>query len=216
MNTLTERLTNEQIGKTLKYILENKELTMKQLSNCSNLDIATISRIVNGKRVASIQHLEVITACLDMTLVEFLELTNKQTIKSDGMVSDDLLLRSTIESVIQEEQIDPQVLTEQVLQNELHKYEQYANTKEGQRIIHQQFDQKLRDIDGNGHFISKLKTLFSFYTKEDTSVENRLYIGAALLYVITPIDLIPDMLFPIGYLDDLLIVQLVSNKVFKA
>lgn len=213
---MTERLTNEQIGKTLKYILENKELTMKQLSNCSNLDIATISRIVNGKRVASIQHLEVITACLDMTLVEFLELTNKQTIKSDGMVSDDLLLRSTIESVIQEEQIDPQVLTEQVLQNELHKYEQYANTKEGQRIIHQQFDQKLRDIDGNGHFISKLKTLFSFYTKEDTSVENRLYIGAALLYVITPIDLIPDMLFPIGYLDDLLIVQLVSNKVFKA
>lgn len=216
MNTLTERLTNGQIGKTLKYILENKELTMKQSSNCSNLDIATISRIVNGKRVASIQHLEVITACLDMTLVEFLELTNKQTIKSDGMVSDDLLLRSTIEAVIQEEQIDPQVLTEQVLQNELHKYEQYANTKEGQRIIHQQFDQKLRDIDGNGHFISKLKTLFSFYTKEDTSVENRLYIGAALLYVITPIDLIPDMLFPIGYLDDLLIVQLVSNKVFKA
>lgn len=213
---MTERLTNGQIGKTLKYILENKELTMKQLSNCSNLDIATISRIVNGKRVASIQHLEVITACLDMTLVEFLELTNKQTIKSDGMVSDDLLLRSTIEAVIQEEQIDPQVLTEQVLQNELHKYEQYANTKEGQRIIHQQFDQKLRDIDGNGHFISKLKTLFSFYTKEDTSVENRLYIGAALLYVITPIDLIPDMLFPIGYLDDLLIVQLVSNKVFKA
>lgn len=213
---MTERLTNEQIGKTLKYILENKELTMKQLSNCSNLDIATISRIVNGKRVASIQHLEVITACLDMTLVEFLELTNKQTIKNDGMVSDDLLLRSTIESVIQEEQIDPQVLTEQVLQNELHKYEQYAKTKEGQRIIHQQFDQKLRDIDGNGHFISKLKTLFSFYTKEDTSVENRLYIGAALLYVITPIDLIPDMLFPIGYLDDLLIVQLVSNKVFKA
>lgn len=213
---MTKRLTNKQIGETLKYILENKELTMKQLSNCSNLDIATISRIVNGKRVASIQHLEVITACLDMTLVEFLELTNKQTIKSDGMVSDDLLLRSTIESVIQEEQIDPQVLTEQVLQNELHKYEQYANTKEGQRIIHQQFDQKLRDIDGNGHFISKLKTLFSFYTKEDTSVENRLYIGAALLYVITPIDLIPDMLFPIGYLDDLLIVQLVSNKVFKA
>jgi uncharacterized membrane protein YkvA (DUF1232 family) len=33
--------------------------------------------------------------------------------------------------------------------------------------------------------------------------------GSALLYFILPVDVIPDYIFPIGYLDDAIAVQLV-------
>lgn len=206
---LTEKLTNKQIGETIKKLLQNQDLTMKQLSQSSEIDIATISRIINGKRVASIQHLEAITACFDMTLIDFIQLTNKQ---EEQEASTHTFLSSTIDQILKEEKIDSAVLSEKRLEIELHKYCQYAHTQEGERMIHQQFEQKLQDLDGNGHFISKLKRLFSLYETNETAKQNRLYIGAALLYVITPIDLIPDMLMPIGYIDDLLIVQLVLSK----
>ncbi len=40
----------------------------------------------------------------------------------------------------------------------------------------------------------------------------KLQIGGAILYVISPIDLIPDLLFPIGYADDVAVMLFVLNR----
>lgn len=212
---MEQKLTNEQIGTTLKKLLEKQELTMKQLSEQSHIDIATISRIINGKRVASIQHLEALTACLDVSLVEFLNLTNKQNndVEAEKLSPTNDALSVMMASFLQNEQIDSQVLSEKRLVKELETYKLYAETEEGQDVVQQQFEQKLRRIDGQGSFMTKLKQLYTAYQSKTMSKEHRIYIGAALLYVIAPIDLIPDMLVPIGYLDDALIIQHVAKHI---
>lgn len=208
------KLTNKQIGATLKKLLEKQGLTMKQLSERSHIDIATISRIINGKRVASIQHLEALTACLDVSLVEFLDLTNEQSGgETEQLSPTNDALSVMMASFLQNEQIDSQVLSEKRLVKELEMYKLYAETEEGQDVVHQQFERKLRSIDGQGSFMTKLKQLYTAYQSKTMSKEHRIYIGAALLYVIAPIDLIPDMLVPIGYLDDALIIQHVAKHI---
>lgn len=39
--------------------------------------------------------------------------------------------------------------------------------------------------------------------------------GSALIYFILSVDVIPDYIFPIGYLDDAVAVQLVLNALMK-
>ncbi|MEC0105918.1 YkvA family protein [Paenibacillus taichungensis] len=50
------------------------------------------------------------------------------------------------------------------------------------------------------------------YCDEITSENDRTLIGSALLYFISSADLIPDYLFPIGYLDDAIVVYLVLDR----
>jgi uncharacterized membrane protein YkvA (DUF1232 family) len=50
------------------------------------------------------------------------------------------------------------------------------------------------------------------YCDEKTSAAKRSILGSALLYFILPTDIIPDYVFPIGYLDDAIAVQLVMNQ----
>ena len=40
-------------------------------------------------------------------------------------------------------------------------------------------------------------------------------IGGALLYFISPIDIIPDYIFPIGYLDDAIVVKIALDLLEK-
>lgn len=211
---MSQSLTEEQIGKVLKGLLEEQGLTLKQLSACSNIDIATISRIINGKRAASIHHLEALTECLDVSLVTFFELTNKQKQKNEGIdkIKDSSLLSINIKDLFDNEKIDSQLLSEERLMQEHDAYKLSAGTQEGEAVIDQQFLPKLERMDGQGHFIQRLKELYKTYQTGDISNEKRVYIGAALLYVIAPIDLIPDMLFPIGYLDDALLIHSVSKR----
>lgn len=51
----------------------------------------------------------------------------------------------------------------------------------------------------------------SFMSGRGTSRELML-MGGALLYFIMPVDLIPDYIFPIGYIDDAAAVQVVLNQ----
>src|SRR5699024_12519350 len=126
---MEQKLTNEQIGTTLKKLLEKQELTMKQLSEQSHIDIATISRIINGKRVVSIRHLKALTACLDVSLVEFLNLTNEQNDDEAKQLSPTNDALSVImSSFLQNEQIDSQLLSEKRLVKELEMYKLYAET----------------------------------------------------------------------------------------
>jgi uncharacterized membrane protein YkvA (DUF1232 family) len=49
-----------------------------------------------------------------------------------------------------------------------------------------------------------------YLSKKGTTRELAL-IGSALIYFILPVDVIPDYIFPIGYIDDTIAVQIVTN-----
>lgn len=75
-----------------------------------------------------------------------------------------------------------------------------------------EIEQKFKGNGPLGRFLADLKLLFSII-KDYTSGEYReipwwsvAAIVAALLYVLTPIDLIPDFIPVIGYVDDALVV----------
>ena len=104
-----------------------------------------------------------------------------------------------------------QCLTDRVAQ-ELFRYEQYAQTEEGQRMIRDGFPAKVNQVGGAGPFIEQLKQMHKQYCADDITPEERTILGSALLYFIIATDIIPDYIVPIGYLDDAIAVRLVLNR----
>ena len=74
-------------------------------------------------------------------------------------------------------------------------------------MIKSDFDRKIKEINGVGPLIDSLENLYSRYILENPSSTKALIIGAVLLYFIIPLDVIPDYLFGIGYIDDMLLLQ---------
>ncbi|MDR3542351.1 MAG: YkvA family protein [Desulfosporosinus sp.] len=54
--------------------------------------------------------------------------------------------------------------------------------------------------------------MYELYCLSSTTTSDRVLLGSALLYFILPTDVIPDYIFPIGYLDDAIAVKLVLDK----
>jgi uncharacterized membrane protein YkvA (DUF1232 family) len=106
---------------------------------------------------------------------------------------------------------DPKV-TRARIEQELAKYEQYAQTEEGHRLICQEFNAKVTQVNGVGPFIEHLKDIYGRYCNKDTSIHDRSVLGSALLYFILSTDIIPDYIFPIGYVDDAIAVHLVLER----
>jgi len=97
------------------------------------------------------------------------------------------------------------------VQEEIAFYQNYSQTKKGRETILQKFQGKINKVGGTGLYIEKLQCMFSrFHAKKGKPYELAL-MGVALLYFVATIDLLPDYLFPIGFLDDALIVQTISQ-----
>jgi uncharacterized membrane protein YkvA (DUF1232 family) len=79
-------------------------------------------------------------------------------------------------------------------------------------MICNNFQTKIEQVGSVGTFIDQLKQMYLEYCDEKTSAAKRSILGSALLYFILPTDIIPDYVFPIGYLDDAIAVQLVMNQ----
>ncbi len=69
---LKERNSNA-LGLLLRDLLKERSLSMRKLSELTEIDTATISRIINGKRKANLQHLERFADCLEVPLRDFFE-----------------------------------------------------------------------------------------------------------------------------------------------
>ncbi len=64
-------------------------------------------------------------------------------------------------------------------------------------------------------FINEAKQFLDMAFSNETPLKVRLLLLAALLYFLSPIDLIPDFIPVIGYLDDLIIVPTLIWMAFK-
>ncbi|RXK80767.1 YkvA family protein [Filimonas effusa] len=72
-------------------------------------------------------------------------------------------------------------------------------------------------IIGRRWRIFKQESLILFYAvqQRDTPVLPKLLIGITLLYLVSPVDAIPDVIPFFGYIDDLLIVPFLMNASFR-
>ncbi|WP_039656111.1 DUF1232 domain-containing protein [Clostridium tyrobutyricum] len=200
---MDENFKKSQLGDTLKVFLKDNSMSMRKLSKLTSIDTATISRIINGKQSANINHIEKFSKYLNIPM--------------------EILLRSAGYDIGTNEESTSQILKTinslnykcdiKKIKEELNKYEQYTLTDEGKNIIRKNFNKKIASINGSGFFVEKLKNMYNEFLRDDISEEIRTIIGSGLLYFILSTDIIPDYVFPIGYIDDITALKLVEKRV---
>jgi uncharacterized membrane protein YkvA (DUF1232 family)/DNA-binding Xre family transcriptional regulator len=193
----------------LKPILKEQSLSLRQFSEQTGIDKATMSRIITGKRKATPEHLHKIAKCLNIPLHELYSAAG-YPIETEKLkqISD---IHSSIDSIqhmlTSSELLSKPFRVEQV-EKQLDDLKSYSQTPEGTSKIIQNFDPKLKKVGSIGPFINELKGMFDrFRLRKGTPAEIAI-IGAVLIYFIIPVDVIPDYIFPLGYLDDAISVKL--------
>lgn len=212
---MSDEKRNATLGEILASLLKERSLSMRKLSAATGIDTATISRIVNGKQRAKPEHLDAFALHLDVPSARLFQAAgygapvppNHEYLPNDIYSS-----INNIKEILQASNlIDHQFTAEQV-QKELSKYEPYVLTEEGTRIIHNDFPGKVKSVNGAGPFIEELKKMYQLYSSDNITMEERSILGSGLLYFISATDIIPDYVFPLGYLDDAIAVQIVMGR----
>lgn len=202
------------LGSMLKSLLKERSLSMRKLSALTGIDTATISRIINGKQQARPKHLQQIASCLGVPTDRLFGAAGFDVGKqgNDELHSDFHTSVDQIQKILSTYNLFNQEYTMVRVKKELANYEQYALTEEGQRIIIEDFQEKVKQVGGVGPFIEHLKQMHTKFLQGNVTKAERAILGSALLYFILSTDIIPDYVFPIGYLDDAIAVQLVLNR----
>lgn len=215
---------NGDLGHLLKGLLNEKSLSIGKLSKLSNIDKATISRIINNKQKANINHLEKISFVLNVPLEKLLDSIgynmkgSKEECKNNtsGVSIKELVIGedyNEIESLVKITNHLKDSGLEEIIIKELKKYKEFAKTEEGIVFIHENFVKKIENTKGSGIFLESLNQMYKEFCLETTSKEECALIGSALLYFITSTDIIPDFIVPIGFLDDYIAMNLVNSLI---
>lgn len=196
---------NDTLGSLVKELLHKKSLSMRKFSKLTSIDVATISRIVNGKRRANLNHLQVFAQVLDVPIVNLVRAAGYEIEKN---VTDDA--NETIrqmQKVIEKSDIHQEEFTLDLLEQRLSSYQQYSRTDEGEEIIRKEFKEKVKKVAGVGPYIQQLQDIFTKFTLRKGNAKELAVMGGVLIYFILTMDLVPDYLFPIGFIDDAIAVQ---------
>ncbi|NGY87041.1 DUF1232 domain-containing protein [Bacillus megaterium] len=207
-------IQNEQsLGLLLRSLLKENALSMRKLSSLTGIDTATISRIINGKRQANLHHLKQFAHYLNTPLEALIDPAEAASNHTENELETGIHYSiDKIQEILKSFNIADTNFTIERVKQELTKYKQYAQTDEGHSMIINNFQSKIEQVGSVGTFIDQLKQMYLEYCSEETSAAKRSILGSALLYFILPTDIIPDYVFPIGYLDDAIAVQLVMNQ----
>lgn len=198
------------IGQLLRDSLQQHELSMRKLGELTRIDSATISRIINDKRKATLDHLEKFSAVLDIPLAQLVKAAGYpiEPKKEQTPVYND-----TIQQLLDTSKQLSAVLSAEAVENQLAQCRQLVQTPDGKRRVLQNFENKLKQAGGIGPFADQMNQLFSRFKTQAGSKRDLAVIGSALLYFIIPIDVIPDYIFAVGYLDDAIAVQIAASYV---
>ncbi|MCM3243776.1 MULTISPECIES: helix-turn-helix domain-containing protein [Cytobacillus] len=199
---------SNEIGQLLKSLLKERSLSMRKFSQMTGVDTAVISKIINGKRKATPEHLERFADYFGVSISRFYEsagypIDPKQTELNESIGYIQAVLEST-------SLVDKEFRLEAVKQ-ELEKYQQFSQTKEGAKTIQSKFEEKVEKVGSIGPFIHYLKDMYGKFSMGSGNKLELAMMGGALLYFITAVDCIPDYVFPVGYIDDALVINWVMN-----
>ncbi|MFP3812902.1 MULTISPECIES: DUF1232 domain-containing protein [Bacillus] len=201
-----------ELGRLLKERLQQRSLSLRELSTYTEIDKATLSRIMNGKRKPTLNHLQRLSDSLNLSLDQLLAAAGFP-IKNEKVHSDTFIQTVVeIETTLKDQEVYDGTFSQTKLKQKLNEYETYSQTNEGKETISAKFEKKMEALNGVGPFLQHLNDMYSlFMTRRGTSRELML-MGGALLYFIMPVDLIPDYIFPIGYIDDAAAVKIVIEQ----
>lgn len=214
---MSEKSKENRLGVLLTSLLKSRSLSMRKLSALTGIDTATISRIVSGKQRAKPDHLETFALHLQVPAAHLFQAAGFD-IRFPPPARESEIFSSInhISDVLRASNLIEHEFTAELVERELRKYEKYALTEEGKQIILEDFPIKVASVNGAGPFIDELNQMYLSYCEDKISVKKRAILGSALLYFVLSADIIPDYVFPIGYLDDAIAVRLVLERLNQA
>ncbi|WP_339183550.1 DUF1232 domain-containing protein [Oceanobacillus sp. FSL W7-1293] len=206
-------MSTDNFGDKLKTLLQARAISIRKCSEQTGIDKGTISRIINGKRKANIQHLKKFASCLNIPLIELLHAAGYSIHADEARgISDMHTSMEEIQQILKASNLYHDHLSTAAIEQQLDRYEQNAQTEEGKQIIHDQFKKKLDEVGSIGPFINQLKDFYAQFAQNKRTPFTLAVMGGVLLYFITPVDVVPDYIFPIGYMDDAIAVQIALKK----
>ncbi|UDN60453.1 helix-turn-helix domain-containing protein [Clostridioides sp. ES-W-0016-02] len=213
---MEQHIEIESFGNLLKALLKEKSISMGALSKKSGIDKSTISRIANNKQKPNINHLEKIAIHLNVNLEELLKASgyefknsnNKQifNIDSDFSNFDDVL---GFANLINDKNFNGNI------EKELSKCELYVQTDEGKKLLFDSFSKKIDSIEKQGQFTDRLRDMYAEFCTGKLGIKKYLLTGSMLLYFVISTDVIPDFVFPIGFMDDLVALNMITKLLRK-
>lgn len=87
-----------------------------------------------------------------------------------------------------------------------------AGSSSGRKKVSQGYKKWIARIKKSG-IVNKAKQLYDFFKSDDVALEEKLLAGGALLYIIAPVDMMPDGFPVIGWLDDLGVATFALNYI---
>ncbi|WP_181313573.1 helix-turn-helix domain-containing protein [Planomicrobium soli] len=203
----------------LRGAIERRNYSVRQLADLTSIDKATISRIVNGKRKPTLQHLKKLSATLDLSFNDLVEAIDQdlgsepsKQKKADKKTFSAAPLANEMDLLQKSVQLHDKSITIDKLSTELETFEKYAETNEGISTIEEGFEAKVKNFGNIGPYIQQLQLWHRKISKREGSKSELAIMAGALLYFILPLDLLHDYVFAVGYLDDCLAIQLAANK----
>ncbi|MGD6844650.1 DUF1232 domain-containing protein [Bacillus infantis] len=198
---------SNEIGRLLKDQLQERSLSMRKLGQVTGIDTAVISKIVNGKRKATPEHLRRFADHLNVPISKLYEAAGYPVESASGR--DESI--DHIQAILEATQLADKEFRLEDVKQELEKYKHISQTEEGIKTILSRFHEKVKNVAGMGPFIEQLQEMYERFTQKKGTKMELAIMGGALLYFITAVDCIPDYLFPVGYLDDALVIHWAIN-----
>ncbi|WP_245629634.1 helix-turn-helix domain-containing protein [Alicyclobacillus sendaiensis] len=189
-------------------------MSMRQLATATGISVSTISKMIAGKQRVNLDYLRRIADVLGVPAIALAEaagltLNNASTGFSER---DD---HSSMNALLEYLGIENWSALRGEIERELEKYEAYAQTDEGQQLIAEKYPIKRGQIQGVGDFLHDLDEIYDQFTRPDTPEDERWILASGILYFLLATDAIPDYLFPTGYLDDAIAMQMVRERLAR-
>lgn len=204
-------------GQTLKEMLHDKGYTMTKLAKECEIDKATVSRIANDKQQPNINQLKSFSKVLEVSMTKLLKaagheiveeaLTPKEEKQVYDFSNDEDILNFT--NLIKSDELVKKV------EMEFNKCIDYIQTDEGKNVLKESFDKKVNNVESKGKFVDKINELYTIFCNSKLDSQTYIIIGAALLYFVITLDIIPDYIFPIGFIDDMIAINLIYKYLGK-
>ena len=209
---MSDQTEPSKLSLLLRKLLKEHSLSMRKLSELTEIDTATISRIINGKRKANPEHLQKIADCLGVPITDlFIAAGYPIDQKREQPYSDIHSSIDMIQSVLESSELCNKTFTINRVEQQLANYQHYSQTEEGKEIVINGFEKKLMKVGSIGPFISQLKGMFERFRSRKGTPSDLAVMGGVLIYFIISVDVIPDYTFPVGYLDDAIAVKIALN-----
>lgn len=200
-------------GERLRYILDKEGMSMRQLAKSSNINVSTISRIINGRRKPTLSHLQRLSEVLHTSVQDLLGEEKVSLYENENIALQESFY--TVQSTLGQVG-NTHDLSIQEIEKELKKYIQFVQTEEGESTVLANYKDKRSKLgDFSGPYLQRLEEMFLRFSSKKGTTKQLILMGSALLYFIFTVDVIPDYLFPIGFIDDAIAINLVMGMLEK-